>query len=256
MSIRRINHTGRKRINRDHARIIMRPGDDGTLTYEAELALESYGFPSDAQVLVEAYRQHSYERFDHGTAGDLSVDRSRALSLFRSGDQVQFRVKVVDTNVREGCLLGEADRLKPDIGTEPGDQGLSLLPAEGRDLGDEAWRLEIEDGPLLLVNNQLGDWKQLARSPAFIWLVFPCVLREILRHILIIEEHHSTDDPSDWQDRWLLAAKSIRGGDDVPGPNTADEFVEQWITDVVDSFARRHHMFARFGSPAFGGGES
>src|SRR5262245_33770616 len=116
MSIRRINQTGRQRINRTDARITVQHVDDGALVYEADLELEAYGFRPDARVLVEAYRQHSYERFDHGCAGQLSTDGARRLVLFRDGDQIQFRVKIVDVEDRTGKLLGEADRLKPEVG--------------------------------------------------------------------------------------------------------------------------------------------
>jgi len=256
MSVRRINQTGRKRISREHARIELRSDDAGALSYEAALSLDSYGFPPGARILIEAYRQHSYERFDHGTAGTLSPERMRPLSLFRAGDQLQFRVKVVDLAAREGCLVGEADRLKADVARERTGERVSLLPAEGRDLGNEAWRLEIDDGPLLLVNNQLGDWKVLARTPAFIWLVYPAALREILRHILITEDHRSAEDPGDWRDRWLMAMRTLKGGQDIPASSADHEFIEEWITDVVEGFARKHHLLDKFGRQTFGGEDS
>jgi hypothetical protein len=253
MSVRRINQTGRKRIGREHVKVGIQQDVDGTLSYRVELDLSSYQFAPDAKVLIEAYRQHSYERFDHGSVETLESPSSRSLTLFRVGDQVQFRLKVVDTATTEGCLLGEADKLKPDVGGDERGDRISLLPTEGRDLGEEGWRLEIEDGPLLLVNNRLGDYRQLARTPAFVWLVYPAVLRDVLRHILVTEEHRSVDDPSDWRDLWLMAAGLMRRGTDLPSASADPDIVEDWISDAVAGFSRNHRLLDKFGRQTFGG---
>lgn len=256
MSVRHINQTGRQRIAREHVKIAVQPDEAGALCYTAELILETYGFPGDASVLIEAYRQHSYERVDHGSIATPATAESRRLSLFRQGDQVQFRVKVVDTSSLEGRLLGEADRLRPDTGGDEEGNRIALLPTEARDLGDEGWRLEIEDGPLLLVNNRLGDYRQLARTPSFVWLVYPAVLRNVLRHILLVEDHRSTDDPSDWKDQWLIAARLMHRGEDVPSTSADIDTVEEWITDAVAGFCRNHRLLERFGRQALSGEES
>src|SRR5207245_4335473 len=171
MSIRRINFTGRKRIVRQDAQIFVRPDSDGVLTFDATINLTDYGLPDDAHVFVEAYRLETFMRFPHGTVAAPQPPRgaARRLTEFASRDGLRFRVKVTSTGDRAGMLLAEGDRIPFSDDEEQPDNRIALLPPAPAELGQEIWRVDVIDanGPLLLVNSRVRDWKAVACSPPF-----------------------------------------------------------------------------------------
>src|SRR5262245_34387626 len=112
MSIRRINSTGRKRIVREDIRILVSSDADGILEFDATVDLAPYGLPADARVFVEAYRQTTFMRFEHGTVATPRPHPGTCrLSEFSSREGLLFRVKVTATGDRPGVLLAEGDRI-------------------------------------------------------------------------------------------------------------------------------------------------
>jgi len=250
MSIKRINSTGRKKIVRGDALISIRPDSDGVLTFDATINLIDYGLPNDAHVFVEAYRQTTYMRFPHGTvaAPQPTGDQARRLTEFATGDGLLFRVKVTSTGDRTGVLLAEADRLPVRGDEEQPDNRIALLPPVPFDLGQETWRIDLKgaDGPLLLVNSRVGDWKAVAASPLFRSLVYPAAMRQVLWNIYKVEEIRTMDDDADdWQHRWLAFASALPGAG-FPPQTSEDNDWDEWITGAVESFARLHQMLDHY----------
>lgn len=250
MSIRRINSTGRKKILREDARFFIRPDSDGVLTFDATLDLADYALPKEAQVFVEAYRQTSFMRFPHGTvaAPQSPRDVSRRLSQFTSRDGLLFRVKVTSTGERAGLVLAEGDRIPISDDEEQPDDRIALLPPAPGDLGQETWRVDFNgaNGPLLLVNARVGDWKTVAASPHFRSLVYPAAMRQVLWHVYKVEETRHTDDGDDWRCRWLSFAATLPGVGDPPLTSEDDSEWEDWIMGAVESFARQHLMLDHY----------
>lgn len=251
MSIRRINSTGRKKILREDACIFVRPDADGTLTFNATLNLEDYELPPDALVFVEAYRQTTFMRFSHGTvaAPQPPPDVRRRLTEFASPEGLQFRVKVTSAGERPGLLLAEADQIPVRDDEEQPEHRLALLPPAPADLGHEAWRIDFtSNGPLLLINERAGDWKGVAASPLFRSLVYPAAMRQILWHVYKVEETRTMEDPENWASRWLSFASGFPGVGTPPLGSDEDDEWGEWITEAVESFARKHQMFDHFKS--------
>jgi hypothetical protein len=250
--IRRYNYTGRKTISRLAANMRI---EDGPLRFSAGLALEDYGLPAAAKVFVEAYRQTNWMRFDFGTVGAVNAPGDLCLSEFDTPEGILFRVRVTETTNPEGRLLAEADRISPVHVGETGEESREpLLPIKPADLGEEVFRVDFSDRPILLVNNQFGDWRALARSPLFVCLALPQALREILTRILRVEAHFETDDPEDWRARWLRFGGALPGSSESPEEEEKDK-IDDWINDTVAAFARVHNMKARFNSYWAGGAE-
>jgi hypothetical protein len=249
MSIRRINSTGRKKIARGDARIVVRPDSDGVAMFDAAINVTDYGLPDDAQVFVEAYRLDTFMRFPHGTVASPQPSRAlaRRLTAFATVDGLLFRVKVTSTGDRAGVLLAEADRIPVSDDEEQPDNRIALLPPAPFDLGQETWRVDLDgaNGPLLLVNNRLGDWKAVAASPLFRSLVYPAAMRQVLWHIYKVEETRTTDDTDDWRCRWLAFATSLPGAGDLPLTDEDDAW-EGWIASAVESFSRQHQMLDHY----------
>lgn len=244
--IRRLNYTGRTKIHRSDIKLLTREAD-GALSFDAELRLHEYGLPPDAMVFIEAYRQTNWMRFPFGTIANLQappVD-ARVLTEFDSAEELRFRVKVTQAE-NEHILLAVADRVP--LGTPSDPEGReSLLPVCPADLGDELWQVDLEDEPTLLVNKfASSDWRQLAQSPLFVALVYPAVLRIVLRSILA-DDFRDTDDEADWRSRWLHFAASLPSVDPHPpdierGPEAAFK----WAEDAVSAFANLHSLKEKF----------
>lgn len=250
MSIRRINSTGRMRIAREDARFFVLADSDGKLMFEATLALGNYELQPEADVFVEAYRQTTLMRFPHGTiaAPHPPPAAARLLTEFSTGDGILFRVRVTSTGDRAGVLLAEGDRIPCSDSDEESDNRVALLPPAPDDLGQEIWRVDLSgaDGPLLLINMRVGDWKSVAASPMFRSLVYPAAMRQVLWHVYKVEETRTMDDADDWRCRWFMFAAALPGVGDPPLTSGDDGEWDEWIDNVVGSFTRRHQMLEHY----------
>ncbi len=253
MPIRRINSTGRKRILLRDVKIHLNTSRSGALVFEAVLDLGRYGLPGDSLVFVEAYRQTTFMRFPFGTvaAPTAPKESERRLHEFASADALLFRVRVTAAGEPGGMLLAEGDRIPPGDDSEQPESRVPLLPPLGADLGQEIWRVDFsgQNGPLLEVNNRVGDWKAAAKSAAFRSLVYPAAMRQVLWHIYKVEGAGAVDDgddAADWRCRWLVFASSLPGVDKPPPENGGDQEWERWIARAVAAFCKEHRMLDTF----------
>jgi hypothetical protein len=111
-------------------------------------------------------------------------------------------------------------------------------------LGQEIWRIDFSgaNGPLLLVNKRVSNWKVVAASSSFRSLVYPAAMRQVLSYIYRVEKTCTMDDDEDWRCRWLAFAAALPGVGVPPSDIENDEMWEEWITEAVGSFARQHQM--------------
>lgn len=232
----RLNFTGRRKISHSHVQISV-TGIGGIEMFSARIHLESYRFPSNARVVVEAFRQLELARFEFGTVGQIEPPANCRLSEFGSLAGVRFRLKVVSTDVPRGRLLGVADRILPHDSHRESMLRVPLLAVKSQDLGREIWRLDFSDEPLLLVNTRAVHKKQLVQSAEFQSMVLPEILRSILNRIILVDQVRSGDEADDWTNRWLNFAVSLPGVG--PLPDDADvELDLDWIDVCVGSFCR------------------
>jgi len=250
MPIRRINFTGRCKILREDVQVWARRDNDGVLAFEASVKLVDYGLPDDALVSVEAYRREIYMRFPHGTvaAPRFPGQVPCRLTRFTSTDGLLFRVKVTATGDPPGVLLAEADRIPVSDDEEQPDNRIALLPPAPAELGQETWRVDLmgANGPVLLINSRVGDWKAVAASPVFRSLVYPAAMRQVLWHIYKVEETRTIDDNDDWRCRWLTFAAALPGAGEPPLASDDDQQWSDWISSSVNSFAHRHAMLDHY----------
>lgn len=245
---RTINYTGRRPIYHEDVRIVLIPSPCGTFSFDVGLDLSEYALPRDGGVFVEAYRQTTWRRFPWGTVGELKPPSDRLLRDFESPEDIRFRVKVIGGSPR-AQLLAEADQIRP---RDPGDDEagrIPLLPVKPEDLGEEAWRVELDGTTArLLVNSSFGDVHSTARSPEFLALVYPAALRVILQRVLCERESDgelpSRGEPDDWQARWIRFCQQLPGVGSTADPfeSTDVEQREQWIDEAVRAFCRRQRL--------------
>ncbi|MFV2045278.1 MAG: hypothetical protein ACC700_18850 [Anaerolineales bacterium] len=246
---RRLNFTGRKRIPRNMIDCFVSTNSGGGSEFKVDVDLSGLNLPGNAQVFIEAYYRSSVMRYDLGKVDSLQTPFTSRLDEIQS-DIIFFRVKVVDQADGVGRILAIADGISP--GTDAPRS--SLLPVTKQDLRDRIWRLSFDGpSPVLEVNNQYRSniaIDEIVRTePAFLTLVLPAVLREVLTQILVINEYDELDG-DDWQSQWLQFASSFPAVEplgNLPGDprKNLGEYVD-WIEEAVNSFCRHHGVKREF----------
>jgi hypothetical protein len=252
--IRRLNYTGKLRIRRNDVRVSLKE-TDGVISFDADLSgLAEYELPSDASVFVEAYRQTAWMRFPFGRVDAINPPADRTLSEFDTPEGILFRVKVTP-NGEIHKLIAEADRI-PLVKTEQDDANKTpLLPVKPQKLGDEVFRVDFSGTkPLLLINSELGDWRSIAKSPAFAAFAYPAILREILVRVLVVDEHDDDANLDDWRSQWVCFSKLFCGLGDLSAPEAIDDRF-YWIDSAIAAFAKRKQTKEQFMNFWKGGSE-
>jgi hypothetical protein len=237
---RTFNYTGRRRIGRKDVSITLRQ-EKTAWVFNAELRLADHHFPHNAEVWLEAHRQNLWMQWAWGTVSTICVPADRRLAEFDVPDGVLFRVRVVQPQGQEHHkLLGEADAIPFVKAGEADDRRRHLLIPVPDALDQQLWKLDFEsDPPRLLVNKDAKpSWKEMARSPHFISLVYPEVLRRMLARALFNEDWAEDDEDSGWPADWVRFAKNLGGLGPVPSPDLQIDR-ENWIEEAVAAFCRR-----------------
>lgn len=247
---RRLNYTGRKKIERADTTFSVKDNPDGIATFGVGIELAEYEFPADASVYIEAQRLTSFMRFECGTVGDLVLPAAEARRLTDIGtaDGVSFRVKVVESGdgvERPARLLGLADGIRPLV--DDSTQTLSLLEIIQYDTGAEAWRLLFHDDghPKLGLPPALFSSRfELLPKPWFSALILPAILRAVLVQVKCVDQHDDLEDGEQWRSQWLRLGARLTGINPPAWDQAAE--VEDWIDEVVAAFGRRHESRQKF----------
>lgn len=237
MPVRKLNYTDRIRIPESKVQAKILPSE---AAFEVDLSvIETLNFPSQAFVIVEPYWRQQRLRISYGTIGKLTEPSiaKRNIGVFENPENVSLRIKIVDP--KSGKILGEASNVSL---VERGKK--SLLPVAPVDIAPECWRVVFDDDkPVLEVDKNIGDWRQLVNSKEFRAFVYPAVVREILTYILCVRENYDVDDGSDFAN-WLKFGEHYAGklSDATEGDNSNSsdkEEIKLWIDQVIGGFARQ-----------------
>ena len=236
--MRRLNYTGRARIAHHHVTVRGTVIDEQPLA-RVELDLATLNFDRSAAVFVEFYRRTAFVRHHVGTVGDHQPLVYR-FDEFADPAGVLVRVKVVATGAggsEAGRLLGVADRVRIEWDETAGGGTIgSLLPFRSENLGSLVWDLDLYDQPVVLINEDLADWNDFARSEQFIAIAYP----EILRRVAIWAARSVDDEGPVGEWREFLVELT---GSSIPfDPDADEEVVAAWAKECVDRFADQHRM--------------
>lgn len=240
---RRINSTGRKRINRENIEIRMIESAAGhPLRAEASLDLSQYRFPPAALLSIEAYHRSSGMRFDCGTVGNQNIPPVLVLDQVEQTGSVLFRVKVTDAEGEVGRLLGSAERIQP-LSEDEDKHRRALFPVLYRSLGDQVWKVEInpDDRPKLILNRDVPDIRHRLKADPFMkGMLFPPAFRivaEALAREPDDDDEEDAESPT-WQAEWLKFCQE-RLGIAEPLPSSVEDR-HRWVEDAVDRFATEY----------------
>ena len=243
---RRLNYTGRARIRQELITInLIRAGNGTVESFKAIIDLKGLGLPGTAKVFIEAYHRTEQQRYDFGTVGKIVVPDDISLSNLGYAENLKFRILIVDDN---GKILASADRVKPvNEAKEP------LLPVYIDDLGKKVWCIAYTDAdgaPILRLNKNIPEIKDISRTPKFFFHIYPAVLHEILTHIVFIDTLEDQEDPeTEWHKNWLNFATLILGRKPpnlCKGDDFDEEEVEKWIEDVTTEFCNSKSNWNEF----------
>lgn len=238
----RLNYTNRLRLTRDLIQLRLHESGGQLLLNVERLDLSGFALPADAKVLVEAYRQTTRSRIQCGTVGVPMLPTAVPMPEFSVDGGALFRVKVVGVGEADGKLLAVADRV-PATDEQDGAARTPLLPFRSTDdLGQRLWRLDIDEGPAVLINSGVGDWKAFALEPNFQALVFPEILRQVA--LWVVRENDNDEEDGDEAAAWRLFLANL-GYDPAEVTGNEPEQAEQWANDVAAAFARKHKFLQR-----------
>ncbi len=245
----RLNFTGRRKIDKQHARVVFHDDPVGSKQcyyFELMLTLESYDLPAEAGVFVEATRGRILMRFDFGRVGEiaqLSLD-ARRLTDFPSGpDGVKFRVKVTQlTGPDAGKLLAEADGIRPE---DEGITPLIYLAGDG-EMDQTPWRLDLVPTdphlPTLYIHTDLGG-KDYAKDPVAKPLLLTAAAREVFA--ILVSAEIDEDDEEHWSTLWARFGTQVLGlRNPVDAHDWDDDEKREWVETAVNAFARKHDLMS------------
>jgi hypothetical protein len=181
-------------------------------------------------------------KFDLGTIDTLKVPPILVLGEVDRSGSVLFRLKVVDTTQDKGKILGSALGIQPSNENEI-DGKKSFFPVIYRDLVEEIWKVEINNGdrPRLILNNRIqGVGHKLQTNALFQGLLLPAALRIVVEDLVREFEADDEDEPG-WKEEWLQYCRNALGA--VVDPATLDqEKKKDWVDDVVKRFCDNYRF--------------
>ncbi len=244
--IRKLNYTGRKKIRRSGVRVDILADGNNRRFFNMRLGFDGLGLPENASVFVEAYHRYSYQRYAYGTVFRLSVPADRYLNRFPETVIPLFRVKVVGKHPHRGRILAALDRIRPASVGDVEIGGQSLLYVEYEDLGHRIWQLDLDgDWPVLRLNTRAAEIGLIAGTDSrFMALVYPEVLRQILKRIVLENRHTDPDCDDDWPSQWL---KLVCAYPEMRPPSTASRAEQvDWIETAVEVFCAQCNALELF----------
>lgn len=231
---RRINSTGRKKISQERIDLRILPAVSGQPPKaKVGIDLGSLGLPASAVVSVEAYHRSTAMRFECGTVGATEIPDMLILNELDQSGGILFRIKVVDIEHQPGRILASADRLRPSIEGEHAGRK-SIFPVEYRDLGQEVWRVDINDdaGPTLLLSSRIPAlMHRVHENP----LVSGSILPAAFRIVLLYLANNPSEEDDGWKADWKRFCGEGLGVDTDPDDldDDDDDGKETWVDDVV-----------------------
>lgn len=249
---RRFNYTNRLKIKQEYINLKLLSKDKIYHSFDLELNLQDFNFPSNAKIYIDAYHSTERKRYDFGTVNKFTKPEDLSLSNLAYTDNLQFRLLVVDDTEINGLILAHADRIKPKQETRK-----SILPVSFEDIGQQVWMIKydgFEGSPILILNNKIPNIQNIAKSnPQFFLFVYPIVIREIVNHIIFIDNIDDINDIEiEWHGDWIKFLKLINPNIEIPktlNVNAQDFDIEEytfWLNKIVDEFCMLRKEWKEF----------
>lgn len=246
--IRKLNYTGRKKIEHANVQILINE-TSGKKSFDLKLDLSRFPLPPQAKIYVEPYYKTSFMRFDFGTVEELIKPQTTQLNEILNSNNVLFDIKVVDESGRHGRLLAIAKQVRPiELSNDTVNRKSILWVEYNKELGQQLWKVSfLSDMPTLEVNRNIEMTSELIKSdPIFFALVYPSVVRQIVNKI-ILDKTNNDLDSDEWQSLWLIFIREVLN---IDLPNLEEDYNDEkmvyWVDEVVSAFCMKNRTLDRY----------
>ena len=251
---RTFNYTKRKKILREDVQLALVKPNDLPEVKVLKLKISHLSLPLSAKVWFEYGGRLGIVREPLGTVGSLDLSSSFRLSERDLGN-IRFRIKVVtDEPIKPGKLLAVVDNLERDDGGNV-QSLLEVIPSEN--LEQRIWKLQIsESGPELLINQSLGNWKDVGGSALFQSLVFPQAVYEIYKWLGKYPTFSEGTIEKKWADLFTSTGHNpsmLNTRREYETQELYDAYLDDMAQEVAQSFARNHKALNLFNQGRLGG---
>ena len=247
--IRRYNYTSRKAIPRSNVAVTLHEGTP--MSFDAEISLGGLDLPEDAELTLVANRNARAQRFTYGRVGDIRQPEDRTLTAIAGVPS--FRLLVVESG-GSGRLLAVAHRIAPRRAPDENDDGglQSLLWVREADIGDEVWRMDFAEHPMLYLNRNIPGISEAVRSDEkFRSLIVPEAFRSILKRMTMVDKYDPEDADGQWAD-WVRIVQDFQptpipqtDGDDSENMEDIDVWIEETVALFVNDRFNAAEMYRR-----------
>ena len=246
MSTKRIKFLSRKKILQKDIRVRLEVNGPSK-RFTAGLNIESYGFPSESRVWIEAKQLLETLRFDLGTVAQLRAATPIDISRLR-GERVTFNLLVLDpVNARK---LGSAETVRPNVEAGAMENSIPLLPVDASARLDPLlWRVDYcdndeeghSDAPVLMLDSGAaqGAASFYVQDPAVRAMILPAAMREVLTRLLLVDHIDYEPGSRSWRNSWIRFASRLVG-EDPPASDAPNFTVDagDWIGQATSKLAK------------------
>lgn len=214
---------------------------DGGVNSNLRVELSEYKFPENAVIFLRFINSITLERIRIGTVDEVNNSEIKVI-LMGWSDASSVDLIVVETlGSNKGRLLGIAEgviKKEGNVDTEGG-----LLKTVQESIYPQLYVLNFEDDIVTLILDRSVDIQKVLRSKSFRALHSPGIFKQILMHILFVEQQSiHIEGSDDWRDQWLSFAKSIHHDNHVEVYNAESPEIDlylRWIDDCVGEFIKK-----------------
>ncbi|MCH2026273.1 MAG: hypothetical protein MK172_11075 [Verrucomicrobiales bacterium] len=252
MSKRSFNYTKRKRLGNSDFELSLFENSSSPSEFELSIPEDDNEIPDHFQIIVDAYRGSKVMRFGMGTWGKRNELKRQRLTAFDPGENVMFRIKIVDDLDSKRRIAMWRDQIKARSHSQDGNVTKSILPVHPRDLGSIGWKLDWANParPELQVNSKISEAQDVTsivkNDPDFAILVFPEVIRQALTKLL---KDDIEDDTERQENEWFQFGAQL-AGIEAPSMEEDDDAYEResddWVSDVTEAFGKNFELVKRY----------
>jgi hypothetical protein len=230
------NPTGLKELDRGRAAISVSDiAGRRSITLD-RMDISNTGLSGSLRIVIVARAGNTSVRHDMGPAS-TPVKESRSIDGLDRSRPLRFRILLHAEG--DPRLAATIENLRP----RDESQSESLLPMEPAELGEQLWRLVLnEDGPVLQFNSQVFPSAAGAENYVpFGAFVLPEALRQVMQRIA--GEPDCLDDESNPWFAWAGWIDTLGAG--RPPADEDEDARKAWCDDVAYRFAQRFKFASR-----------
>lgn len=236
-----LNFTDRKRIEREFVRIVGGGNSQNGFFCLEKVDLTEFDFESGSELILECYTsKYGYHRFEIGPIE--GIDRSTR-HPFHFGElaSAKFNIRIVSTSSHaKGRILGEAQGISVEIG----GRTPSLLPIDPTELDQNVWNLDLDGdtGPILLMNERLPDYQQVALDNGFRSVTMVVIIERIGEWVL---RQINEGEADEYTRKWARAFTALgHNPDEVDSDNPTS--MAEYPKKLAKAFARSNSFFDKY----------